>query len=243
MSNPDVAEQIRIQRQYYADTASRYDTMRTEEEAAFALATGFLVGVAPALGVSSILDVGAGTGSTTQKLRDRLPGVRVIGLEPVEALRKVGYQRGLSPEELVDGDATRLAFADGSFDLVCEFGVLHHIPDPERAVAEMLRVARKAVFICDVNNFGQGGPLARRVKQFANALGLWPLLDYIKTRGRGYSICEGDGLFYSYSVFNQLKLLRANCSSLHFMNSNDAGPDLYRTAPGAIVLGIKKAAG
>ncbi|HAZ60391.1 MAG TPA: class I SAM-dependent methyltransferase [Gammaproteobacteria bacterium] len=243
MTSPDVAEQIRIQREYYAQTAQSYDAMRSEEEAAFALATGFLCGVAPTLGVTSILDVGAGTGATTMKLRDRLPGVRVVGLEPVQELREVGHRRGLGPEELIEGDATRLAYPDGAFDLVCEFGALHHIPDPAQAVREMVRVARKAVFICDVNNFGQGGVVARRVKQLANTLGLWPLLDYIKTRGRGYSICEGDGLFYSYSVFNNLRELRAGCSSLHFMNSNDAGPDLYRTAPGAIVLGIKRPAG
>jgi len=243
MSRHDVAEQIRLQRDYYAQTATQYDAMRTEEAAAFALATGVLCGVVPALGVSSILDVGAGTGATTRQLRDRLPGVRVVGLEPVQELREVGYRNGSSPEELVAGDATRLGYADGAFDLVCEFGALHHIPDPARAVGEMLRVARKAVFICDVNNFGQGGRLARRVKQLANTLGLWPLVDFIKTRGRGYTVSEGDGLFYSYSVFNQHAQLRAACSSLHFMNSNDAGPDIYRTAPGAIILGIRKAAG
>jgi ubiquinone/menaquinone biosynthesis C-methylase UbiE len=238
----DTAEQIRIQREYYARTAADYDAMRSEEEQAFALATAVLCGVVPMLGATSILDVGAGTGATTQKLRDRLPGVRVVGLEPVRELREVGHRRGLGPEELVEGDATRLAYADGAFDLVSEFGALHHIPDPAQAVREMLRVARKAVFICDVNNFGQGGALARRMKQLANTLGLWPLIDYIKTRGRGYSWCEGDGLFYSYSVFNNLKELRAGCSSLHFMNPNDAGPDIYGSSPGAIVLGIKHGA-
>jgi len=87
----------------------------------------------------------------------------------------------------------RLAFADGSFDLVCEFGVLHHIPRPELAISEMLRVAKKAIFISDSNNFGQGGKFSRFLKQAINALGLWPATNMIKTKGRGFTLSAGDG--------------------------------------------------
>jgi ubiquinone/menaquinone biosynthesis C-methylase UbiE len=235
-----VSEQVRIQRQYYADTAGSYDSMHSAEEPSIAMACHVLCGLTQHIGASSILDIGAGTGSVTMRLRDRLPGIRVVGVEPVEALREVGIARGLGRDQLVDGDATSLTYADGAFDIVCEFAALHHIPDPEQAVSEMLRVARQAVFICDVNNFGQGGALSRWVKQTVNLLGLWPLFDWAKTRGRGYSVSEGDGLYYSYSVFNQLPLLRRHCSHLYFMNTDDSSPDLYRTAAGAIIFGIKK---
>jgi SAM-dependent methyltransferase len=40
------------------------------------------------------------------------------------------------------GDATSLDFPDGAFDVVYAFGVLHHIPDAERAVAEIRRVLK-----------------------------------------------------------------------------------------------------
>jgi ubiquinone/menaquinone biosynthesis C-methylase UbiE len=77
------------------------------------------------------------------KLKEKMPHIRAVGVEPSPAQRGIGYAKGLSENELVDGDAMRLAFAAGSFDLVCEFGVLHHIPRPELAISEMLRVAKK----------------------------------------------------------------------------------------------------
>lgn len=42
----------------------------------------------------------------------------------------------------VNADATRLPFADGSFDVVMSIGVLHHVPDMESACREVVRVAR-----------------------------------------------------------------------------------------------------
>lgn len=40
------------------------------------------------------------------------------------------------------GDATALDFPDGAFDVAYAFGVLHHIPDAEKAVAEIRRVLK-----------------------------------------------------------------------------------------------------
>ena len=40
------------------------------------------------------------------------------------------------------GDASRLAFQDASFDLVVDFGVVHHIPNWKDAVAEVYRTLR-----------------------------------------------------------------------------------------------------
>jgi SAM-dependent methyltransferase len=39
-------------------------------------------------------------------------------------------------------DAERLPFADGTFDIVYSYGVLHHSPDTKRAIGEVLRVLR-----------------------------------------------------------------------------------------------------
>ena len=41
------------------------------------------------------------------------------------------------------GNAETLPFADGSFDYVCSMGVLHHVPDTGRAVAEIHRVMKR----------------------------------------------------------------------------------------------------
>src|SRR6185436_19248753 len=103
---------------------------------------------------------------------------------------------------LLEGDATQLAFADGSFDCVCAFGILHHIRRPRVALREMLRVARKAIFVSDLNNFGCGSVLQRAISQTINALGLWRVFQFLITRGKGYKFSEGDGVHYSYSIYN-----------------------------------------
>jgi ubiquinone/menaquinone biosynthesis C-methylase UbiE len=112
--------------------------------------------------------------------------VQITGVEPVVALREIAYAKGVLPTELFDGDATALAFADGAFDVVCAFGVLHHIQDHSRAISEMFRMARKAVFISAVNIYGQGSYMNRLVKRCCHALHIWPVVFFLKTRGRNY---------------------------------------------------------
>ena len=180
------ADEVNLQRQYYADTAAKYDAMQISEQDEHQFALAILSAMIEFHDIKSVLDVGSGTGRALRYLKSRHPGVRFVGIEPVEALRKVGHQAGLSPDELKDGDINALAAADGEFDLVCEFAVLHHVPKPKQAVAEMLRVARKAIFISDANNFGQGGLMSRCLKQGINALGLWRVFDWLRTGGKGY---------------------------------------------------------
>jgi len=234
------ADEVNLQRQYYADTAAKYDAMQISEQDEHQFALAILSAMIEFHDIKSVLDVGSGTGRALRYLKSRHPGVRFVGIEPVEALRKVGHQAGLSPDELKDGDINALAAADGEFDLVCEFAVLHHVPKPKQAVAEMLRVARKAIFISDANNFGQGGLMSRCLKQGINAFGLWRVFDWLRTGGRGYHVSAGDGLFYSYSVFNEYRQLREACRSIHHFNTVDAGPSLARSAPHVAILGIKK---
>jgi len=236
----DLSAEIRIQREYYARSANRYDRMHVDGSIEHNFALQFMLGVVRYLGVRSILDIGSGTGRALVKIKSELPGVKILGLEPSAELRGVGHAKGLLETELVGGDAMNLAYDDGSFDLACEFGALHHIPVPSKAVSEMLRVSRKAIFISDTNNFGIGSAPARLTKQTFNALGLWPLVDKIKTKGKGYTISEGDGLAYSYSVFNDFMQVKNACASIHMLNTLDGGPNLYRTASHVALLGIKQ---
>lgn len=228
-----------LQKAYYAATADRYNDLHVHEkdEHFFALAT--LTGMLDYLEAHSVLDIGSGTGRMPLYIKSRRPDIRVVGIEPVGALRQVGYRNGLSESELLHGDATALVYADKAFDVVTEFGVLHHIRRPERAVAEMLRVARAAIFISDANNFGQGSLLARTIKQSINALGLWPVANFIRTGGKGYTISEGDGLAYSYSVFSNYRQIRRACRQVHIINTLGGGRNAYRSAPHVALLGIK----
>ena len=104
-----------------------------------------LVGLLDYLAIGSLLDVGSGTGRVITYVKKAKPDLMILGVEPVQELREVAYEKGISPAELTDGDALDLRCGDGAFDLVCAFGVLHHIRTPEIAIGEMLRVAKKAI--------------------------------------------------------------------------------------------------
>jgi SAM-dependent methyltransferase len=237
----DRDSEVEIQRRYYQETAVNYNHMHVDgNDTEHYFALSMLVGIIDYLAIGSILDIGSGTGRAIAHLKKMRPDLLVRGVEPVRALREVGYGQGISPAELTDGNALALEFTDGAFDLVCEFGVLHHIRHPEIAVGEMLRVARTAIFISDSNNFGQGSFLVRTVKQILNALSLWSIADLIKTRGKGYNVTEGDGLAYSYSVFNNYEQIYQQCQTVHLTNTLAARINPYRTAGHVALLGIKK---
>jgi ubiquinone/menaquinone biosynthesis C-methylase UbiE len=200
--NPAVA----IQRRYYTETAARYDSMHAQEGGTDPSITRFMHALVRMLEVRTILDVGAATGCGVRELKEALPGVFVCGVEPVAALVKQAVQNGnIASGPIVQATGEALPFADASFDAVCEFATLHHTVNPTAVVKEMLRVARKAVFICDSNRFGQGTLSARLLKLALYKAKLWGAFNYLRTGGKGYVITEGDGLAYSFSVYDSLE--------------------------------------
>ncbi len=92
-----------------------------------------------------ILDVGCGTGEITSRLAALFPQARLIGVDLLESHLELARSRYPELGERVafrQADAFELPFADSSFDLVVCRHVLQAIPQPERVVAEMIRVAR-----------------------------------------------------------------------------------------------------
>ncbi|WP_424099164.1 class I SAM-dependent methyltransferase [Moorena producens] len=235
----DSTSEVEIQRRYYAETANKYDSLHVHEKDNHYFALCVMMGAIEFLDIESMLEVGSGTGRSMLRVKQQCPNLIVRGIEPVRELREIAYAKGISPEALTEGDALQLHFEDGQFDLVCAFGVLHHIRTPEVAIQEMLRVAKKGIFISDSNNFGQGHFLSRTIKQALNSMGLWPVADWIKTKGRGYTISEGDGLAYSYSIFNNYRQIYQSCKSVHLLNTSPGGINLYKTSDNLALLGIK----
>ena len=45
------------------------------------------------------------------------------------------------------------------------------------------------------------------IKLTAFKIGLWPILNYINTKGKGYGFSETDGCIYSFSVFDVLDVV------------------------------------
>ena len=199
---------VEIQRKYYTDTAARYDSMHAHEGATDTVLMNYLCGFLRMLQVRSVLDVGSATGRGTRLLKQSLPGVFVCGLEPVAALAKQALLDGNAPSfPMIRATGEALPFANASFDAVCEFAMLHHVADPAAVIREMLRVARKAVFIADSNRFGQGPFILRLIKLALYKTKLWPIYTYLRTGGKGYMLTEGDGLAYSYSIYDTYRLV------------------------------------
>jgi ubiquinone/menaquinone biosynthesis C-methylase UbiE len=201
-------EAVQIQRRYYENTAARYDSMHAHEGVADTSISSFVHGMMRILDVRSVLDVGTATGRGVRELKTAFPDAFVCGIEPVAGLIKEAAEIGSTlsgPVIRATGEA--LPFPDASFDAVCEFAILHHAADPNAVVKEMLRVARKAVFLCDSNRFGQGAMPLRFLKLALYKCGLWGAYNYLRTGGKGYLITEGDGLAYSYSVYDSLDLV------------------------------------
>ena len=226
-----------IQAERYENISDQYDAAHADDEHNVALC--MLSGMLKYLNGKTVLDVGAGTGRTLRSLRVTNPGLRVVGIEPVAGLRAAAVKAGIDEADIQDGNGYEIQFPDASFDVVTAVGVLHHVRHPDRVIAEMLRVAAKAIFISDSNNFGGGSKLSRYTKQTLHRCGLWPATQFIATRGKGYHITDGDGLFYSYSVFNSLPAIRDRCKAVHIMNTTPSGDNLYRSARCMAVLGIK----
>ena len=93
-----------------------------------------------------VLDVGCGTGPELERLCALVgPGGRVVGLDRSAALIGVARERGLelgAPLELVQGEASSLPFDDAGFDACRADRALQHVEQPDRALAEMVRVTR-----------------------------------------------------------------------------------------------------
>ena len=199
---------VEIQRKYYTDTAIRYNSMHMCEGSTDPRVLRVVQGFIRMLQIRSLLDVGTATGLGMRQLKQAVPDLLVCGVEPVSALIDQGVQLGAaSTISLVRASGEALPFPDASFDAVCEFAVLHHAENPAAVVKEMLRVARRAVFICDSNRFGQGSRMARLLKLALYKTRLWGLYTYLRTRGKGYMITDGDGLAYSYSVYDSFDLV------------------------------------
>lgn len=107
-----------------------------------------------------VLDSGSGTGALAFALA---PYVReVVGVDVVpELLDQARTRTERFPNvTFVEGDATKLPFGYGEFDLACTLRTLHHIARPELAVAELVRVTRARGRLLVVDQIAPVDPLA-----------------------------------------------------------------------------------
>lgn len=98
----------------------------------------------------SVLEVCCGSGMMAEKFARS--GARVTAID--FSVAAIGRARARARRygfaaRFMAADAAALPFADRSFDVVAVHDGLHHLDDPYGAIAEMGRVARRAVLIMD----------------------------------------------------------------------------------------------
>jgi ubiquinone/menaquinone biosynthesis C-methylase UbiE len=93
-----------------------------------------------------VLEIGCGRGIGVEVIVQRFGAGRVtaIDIDPrmIGLARKRLASLPLDRVKLEIGSATAIPAPDESFDAVFDFGVLHHIPDWQKAVREIARVLR-----------------------------------------------------------------------------------------------------
>ncbi len=98
-----------------------------------------------------VLDLAAGTGTSSEPFRRR--GARVVPCDFSVGMLRVG-KRARPHLPFTAGDATRLPFADDTFDAVTISFGLRNIVDPDAGLREMLRVTRPGgrLVVCEFSS-------------------------------------------------------------------------------------------
>lgn len=193
-------------------------------------------GIAELVSGSTALAVCGGSGMDAELLARA--GARVvsadISLGAARRVRERARRYGIEITPVV-ADAENLPFADRSFDLVYVHDGLHHLEHPEAGLAEMARVARRAVSITEparaaITAISVRLGLALEQEEAGNPVARLHL-DEVKEalRGHGFRIAEAHryGMFYRHEpgpashLLSRRRLFRLATGVLTALN--DAG--------------------
>jgi ubiquinone/menaquinone biosynthesis C-methylase UbiE len=112
-------------------------------------------------GGERVLDVGCGTGD--HLLLFRRKGCDVTGIDPSPHMLKVAREKLGNRADFHQGCAEDLPFSDNEFDIVTLITSLEFTSDPDRAIAEAIRVCRGRIFLGVLNKYACLG-LSRRIR-------------------------------------------------------------------------------
>jgi arsenite methyltransferase len=157
-------------------------------------------------GDERVLDVGCGRGLVLIEAAKRLPQGRAVGVDLWQQRDQSGNARRVTLEnadregvadrvKVHDGDARRLPFDDGCFDVVVSSLVVHNIPDTggrEDAMREMARMPRPdgRVAVLDFRHTGAYAEALRTagleaIRRTGMRFGIFPAVRIVAGRKRG----------------------------------------------------------
>ena len=149
--------------------AAVYDPLSAKPEAKFGAAVKRKL-LANARG--RVLEIGVGTGLSFPHYP---PDVEVVGIEPLEPMRRRAQRRAEDlgrDVTLIEGAAEELPFEDASFDSVVSLAVLCSVHDPDRVLAEIRRVLRPGGRFIFLEHVRSDDPqLARKQDRFERPWG------------------------------------------------------------------------
>ncbi|TML62562.1 MAG: class I SAM-dependent methyltransferase [Actinobacteria bacterium] len=95
-----------------------------------------------------VLEVGCGPGELAARIQDDL-GAEVVAVDISPRMVELARGRGVDARV---GDVLDLPFAAAEFDCAVAAWMLYHVPDPDRALAELARVLRAGGCLVAVTN-------------------------------------------------------------------------------------------
>ncbi len=115
------------------------------------------------LPVRRALDVGCGTGGLARRLADRYPRAEVVAVDFSRAMVAAAGRRRRTPRALGVANASRLPFADGTFDLVASAFVARNFADLRGTARELCRVLRPGGSLLTLEVSEPASPTVRRL--------------------------------------------------------------------------------
>lgn len=123
---------------------------------------------------NEVLDLGTGTARIPIELCHRQSDCRVLASDAAVSMLEIAKVNvaieGLEHRiQLHHGDSKRLDFEDAMFDGVISNSLLHHLPEPQLAIAEMVRVVRPEgrIFVRDLRRPDSTEEVDRLVADYA----------------------------------------------------------------------------
>jgi len=160
--------------------------------------------------IQSLLEIGCGTGHFTRYFAEFLPSV--VGLDISPAMLKEARSRNADKEiPYLVGDALRLPFSDASFDVVAFITTLEFIDEPQQALKEAGRVARRGLLLGVLNAHSLMG-IARRLEGMKkttiyNQAHFYSVGELSKLLRKSFSNRRSE-LFWRTTLFPKLALIK-----------------------------------